>query len=97
MEFTKSKKRKMSHTLNPPIVESAVVNSIKIEKLTNLINRQYAQLSEKIESVEQRIETEDSLRSTILSQQHQIEELRQHIKHIEDKKQGETKNFDYFL
>ena len=58
MEFTKSKKRKMKHTLKPPIVESAVVNSVKIE------------------SVEQRIETEDSLRSTILSQQHQIEELR---------------------
>ena len=85
----------MKHTLKPPIIESAVVNSVKIEKLTNMINRQYAQLSEKIESVEQRIETEDSLRSTILSQQHQIEELRQHIKYIEDKK--DTESFDYFL
>ena len=97
MEFTKSKKRKMSHTLKPPIVESAVVNSIKIEKLTNMINRQYAQLSEKIESVEQRIETEDSLRSTILSQQHQIEEMRQHIKYIENNKKEDTESFDYFL
>ena len=95
MEFTKSKKRKMPHMLKPPIIESAMVNSIKIEKLVNLINRQYAQLSEKIESVEQRIETEDSLRSTILSQQHQIEELRQHIKYIEEKK--DTESFDYFL
>ena len=69
----------MSHTLKPPIVESAVVNSIKIE------------------SVEQRIETEDSLRSTILSQQHQIEELRQHIKYIENNKKEDTESFDYFL
>ena len=97
MEVAKSKKRKLSHINTQPRIESAVINSLKVEKITKTMDKQYTQLSDKISKIEQQLEAHDSLRSTILSQQHEIEELRAHIKYIEDNKQTSSKNFDYFL
>lgn len=96
MESKILKKRKIKN-ISRPVVSSQVVysNNLKLDKITKSIDSRFVKMYDKISQIEDKIETEQSLRNTILSQKDEISELRHYINNIENSRK-KVSEYNYF-
>ena len=95
MASLSTKKRKIKHLSGQISSQMVYSNNLKIDKITKTMESQFREVKEKMEQIEERIETEHSLRSTILSQGAELQQLKEYIQHIE-RKQIDKLKYNYF-